>query len=262
MGIFKENWLQIRGHVKYDILKYLCVAAGGLVIAAIAYLLNLIKHLPTWGSPLGVLIVALAAFWWLGRALSRPQPITPPSEPMPEPASITKAVDLRGQFLELYLAKFDDLIGVTTTFMAVHMKIVNHGNDEVTITECGAHASLGKFYADGKVLSSIPALWRIKKKQEGISPAACLEYQIDPLLNTKDIYKKGIPIDGWLAFEFFLIGEGIEFPNAKFDVSFKDSLGNSHTITRPPGVYPTDGELIRIVVPPPPPPLPPNTSAP
>jgi hypothetical protein len=70
-------------------------------------------------------------------------------------------------------------------------------------------------------------------------------------------YKKGIPHHGWFAFEFTLLGDGMEFPNAKIDLFLRDSLGNPHTITRIAGVYPKTGELIRIT----PPAIPPTTSA-
>jgi len=178
-------------------------------------------------------------------------PLSPPQQNvtvLPKTIEDPKLVDLRGDIRETYLAQFDTLMHGSRTYLVLNVHIVNHGPDTATIIGCGVRASLGSFRADGTVLDSIPDSWRIKKMRKGVVLGVVYdEHLIEPLLGVKgheEIYTKGIPHEGWLAFEFTLWGH-MEFPNAQIELFLLDSLKGSHTIVRPAGVYSKEGELIQ-----------------
>lgn len=185
-------------------------------------------------------------------AIAKAPPSSPrpsiPAEPRVLLPSPPKTVDLRGQILELYLAQFEDLLHTSRTYMVMKVRIVNHGADEVTISGVGARASLADFSVDGEIITTDLSWLRIKRKREGVLLAVVYDVlAIEPFLGVnphEEVYKKGKPHEGWLAFEFKVWGNK-EFPNAQVELFLKDALGNSHTVVRPAGVYEKTGELVR-----------------
>jgi hypothetical protein len=153
-------------------------------------------------------------------------------------------VDLQGRFLELYIQSFEDMLHISKTYVAMKIQIVNHGPDETTIVSCGLHISLGPWKIDGQIMTAIPDTWRVKKQRENSFLVPTYdEVSLEPLLRASEVYRKGHPVQGWLAFELFVFGD-VEFPNAQFDLNVTDSFDVTHTITRKAGVYPRAGELI------------------
>ena len=97
-------------------------------------------------------------------------------------------------------------------------------------------------------MKNIPPHWSIRRRKEGTLSFTFEETLIEPALGSEphiEVYKKGIPREGWLAFEAYPWGE-VEFPNAQFDLHLKDSLGGAHCIRRPSGVYAKTGEFMLV----------------
>jgi hypothetical protein len=157
-------------------------------------------------------------------------------------------VDLHGEVLELYFHKDNDILGFPEhTTVVMKVQLTNHGQDQATITQCGLTVMLGDFRVEGALLQTLPDSWRIQKRKE--SSALNLEYidmPIGPCLGEtpeKEVYRKGVPRVGWLAFDFYF-QENVEFPNAQFTLLLKDSLGGTHRIYREPMVYRKTGEIV------------------
>ncbi len=171
--------------------------------------------------------------------------MTPPPPP-PVTLSIPLRVDLQGEIQELYFLS-EGLFGLLTTYVLIKVQIVNKGSDEATITNVGLRAAIGDSYVDGKIMNKIPDSWRIKKMKEGMLTTGYEETPIDRCLGAEahtEIYRKGVPHVGWIAFEFYSVGD-VEFPNAEFNLLLKDSFGNDHRIQRKPMFYKRTGELVR-----------------
>ena len=260
MGMFRENWEQIRGNLKYDLIKYTFVFAGAVVMAASAYLASLLKNLPTWFLPSAVLAVALIAFWWLGRTLNGRKAIQADEEPqeplsfqpagqLPAPSLASpepKPVDLRGEILELYFDR-QCTPGISLQVsILMKIRITNHGPDQAAITGWTLHFQLGEEIPRAAEVIDIPSVWWIKKWRADLFNREPIKEKIDVRLNelpTTSTYQKGVPQTGWIAFEYFT-GEDIEFPNARFIVHAQDSFGNRHTFQRPAGIYRRLGQLM------------------
>jgi len=165
------------------------------------------------------------------------------------PSSVSPlSVDLRGEILELYFHKDNDIPSFQEHITVVmKVQLVNHGTAEATVTRCGLHVCIGQERLAGSLVNHVPDSWRIKKrKAAGVLNLDYVETQIEPCLGEApehEIYRKGVPRVGWLAFEFHVL-ENIEFPNAKFTLSFRDSLGGDHCVERPPMLYRKVGTLL------------------
>lgn len=168
--------------------------------------------------------------------------------PPPLPIVVHPPVDLRGEIQELYFYK-PVVLGVSIrTLIVMKVRVVNHGPDEATVTHVGLHVGLEGFQQDCAI-TNIPDSFRIKRRREGDFDLILPSYQettIAPILGGqahKEIYKKGLPHEGWLAFECYSL-QDVEFPNARFDLHLKDSLGGTHCISRKSMVYIRDAELV------------------
>jgi hypothetical protein len=123
---------------------------------------------------------------------------------------------------------------------------VNRGTSDATITRVGLRIELGDFRKGGDPIQ-IPSGLRVKRERAGTFIGTVFdEFPMEPVLGVStnsEIYRRGIPKEGWLAFEVYAHGTE-EFPNAQFDLLLEDSFGNTHQITRSAGVYRTVGELV------------------
>jgi hypothetical protein len=156
-----------------------------------------------------------------------------------------KSVDLQGEILELYISRTGIIATPSLLYIVLKVRVVNHGPDETTIMGCGLHISLGQFQLDGEIAKT-PPKWHIKKKKKGAFNLQYEDVPIDPYLGANphaEVYRKGIPREGWLAFEVYLFGDA-EFPNAQFELFFQDALRGEHHIRRLAGVYERTGELV------------------
>ena len=153
-------------------------------------------------------------------------------------------VDLRGQILEFLLASEDDWVMPRRFYVAIRVQIVNHGEDEATITSYRLHVSLGSFEDDGAVIANLPAAWCVRRRKQNSFAPAYEDMRPEPRLNATNIYKKGIPVEGWLFFELYEYGD-VELPNVQVDLLVKDSFAGEHVITREAGVYPQQSALAR-----------------
>lgn len=102
--------------------------------------------------------------------------LVPPYQHLPDgepgkrvPASPPRPVDLRGEILELYFRKRDDILSFPSqTTVVMKVQVVNHGPQEATITHLGLEVCLGRDQFMGTVVNRIPETWRIKRRDEGI----------------------------------------------------------------------------------------------
>jgi hypothetical protein len=155
-----------------------------------------------------------------------------------------RPVDLRGEILELYFHEQNSILGVSECVTVImRMRIVNHGPTEATITHCDLQVCLGQERLSGSLLNRRPDSWAIRRRDDKILSVAYVETAIAPLLGADDIYPKGIPRSGFMLFEVYSL-QNIEFPNAHFVLSLKDSLGGVHCIERKPMFYRKTGELV------------------
>jgi hypothetical protein len=135
---------------------------------------------------------------------------------------------------------------MSKTYVVMKVQVVNHGNDEAAAVKCALGMALGTWQSSGTVMNIVPSAWRIRKKRDGSFLGNVYDdHPLEPLLRASQVYKKGHPCTGWLAFETYAYGD-VEFPNVEFDIILTDSLGGIHHIKRQPGVYPRTGELVRI----------------
>lgn len=255
-GWLRKLWKKVEGHVYYEILKFLALTAISVIST---YVVARARH-STREDWLGYLILAFMVFCALvlsnlyvtkGR-----QELDPPKSnevPVSVPVNLSEAilsprsVDLQGEFLEVFIQTFDE-IAVTRTYVLIKVRIVNAGKDEVTIVEKKLDISLPNWRAVATSVD-IPDHWRLKKPNPRVLLAiSYVETEITPKLGANpldEVYKKGLPKEGWLAFELYISRGETAFPNAQFDLLLTDSLGNQHRIRRNMGLYPTLGELIR-----------------
>jgi hypothetical protein len=258
MGSMKWEWLKrqyedIKGHYKWAIITWLVAGSG---FTWLVHFLQAALHANIAGwLALAAPIFSILAVGYLVFVSSRttkavsPTPSNSAMLPAPSQPSlrIPSPVDLRGEIQELYFYKPHAPLVSGKTFVVMKVRIVNHGPDEATITHVSLQAKLGDFQKNGEI-TNIPDSWRIKKKGTGELDLILPTYRettIAPVLDNppqKEIYKKGIPHEGWVAFECYDFND-IEFPNAQFDVHLKDSLGGSHLITRKSMVYIRKGQI-------------------
>jgi hypothetical protein len=248
----KRQHEDIKGHYKWAIITWLVAGSG---FTWLVQRLQAVLHANIAGwLALAAPIFSILAVGYLVFVSSRTTPTVPSTRsdkvtlPLPSPQPVVcLSVDLRGEIQELYFYKPQDFgMPAPKTIVVMKVRIVNHGPDEATITHVGLRANLEDFQQNGEV-TNILELWRInRRKGESMIFPTFEETSLAPVLGGqahKEIYKKGLPHEGWLAFEFFDFRD-VEFPNAQFDLYLKDSLGGSHCISRKSMVYIKQGELV------------------
>lgn len=256
------QWKEIRGNLKYDLF----VRAPGVAIfsAAVSWSFREVEKARGIASQdllgyiiLGVLVFCALVLTWIAARremslrsasvisaaplsgnipVARSEPSTPQAPP---------PVDLQGQILEVCISNPEIATQPSRAYVAIRVQIVNHGHVEAAIIGCGLQIKLGEFQLEGQVIA-IPVEWRIKRKKEGLFVLAYEAFPLEPRIGaqpTEEIFKRGYPIRGWLAFEAYVWGD-VEFPNAQFDLHLKDSLGGEHCIRRTAGVYAKQGALV------------------
>jgi hypothetical protein len=164
--------------------------------------------------------------------------VTPP--PKPEIESSPKAIDLRGEILEIYFDKADDIPSFPScTTILMKVQVVNHGPMEATITSMGLLVHLGRHQEIGELLTIVPASWRVKYRDPQYMHIVYIETPVEPLLGhnpQSETYRTAIQRVGWVAFKIYA-QENIEFPNAEFTLCLVDSLDSQHWIVRKPQIY-------------------------
>ena len=187
----------------------------------------------------GIIFVVAAVLMYLSLKVHRLRPINNRTD-KPD------LTDLRGEILELYFHKVDDIPSFPSHIVVVmKAQIVNHGSDEVTITHCGLEVRIGTDALSGSLISNVPDSWRIRKRNEEVIHIDYKHMLIEPLLGAAqdEIYRKGVPRIGWLVFEFWN-QENIDFPNARFTILIRDSLGGEHRVERKPMLYKKIGQIV------------------
>jgi len=256
-GRIHNFWTKIQGHLYYDIAKSIALS---LFATASAYLVQRIRHAPQQDF-LGYVILAVLIFcafmlaWIASRstgraALNSKSPDTPPPKtdaPMPAPFTLppAPAVDLRGEILELYFHREEIPITSTVT-VVMKVQIVNHGPVDATITAVRLQIRVGTDNLHADLPKVIPDSWRFRRRKNELFNFAYEDIPFDVRLGVvphDEIYRKGVPRVGWLAFEFISM-EHFEFPNAEFTLLLRDSLGGEHRIQRKPAFYKKTGEII------------------
>jgi hypothetical protein len=266
MNWMRKEWEEIRPHIKAHIV----IVAGTAVISATGvWITRFIQNqigvslLPTrFYIVLAVLIfcallLSIILLFVLSRFLngsSSPASQAPPVIPTNKTASelaVTKAVDLRGQFDEMFF--FRPVTGMEAFFsypysVLFKLTITNVGTDETTIVGWNLGLWMGNDFLGGKI-TKIPASWHIRRY--GTDLYNLNQFHDEPLeekidkLPSGEAFRKGIPRTGWIAFEV-QAWQG-ELPhNAYFRIVAKDSFGNEHNFDRPAQNYIKTGELVSI----------------
>jgi hypothetical protein len=279
MEVLRQQWDDIRGNFKWQIIVAIFGLLGGnaLLSAFVAWIAKVFQRmigLPVLPARFYVVlailvfcVIVLSAIFLLvftafmakrnpSKLSPEPQTCMPPEEEgaylpaVPNPPVVPeppKAVDLKGEFLELYFYRPDVFnLVVQRVYVLMKMRIVNCGPDEATITswQLGVQLDDG-FQLDGSLVS-IPPLWRIKRRKEGFLNLVYFEDSMDVCLSAlphSETYRKGVPRVGWVAFECCLF-ENVEFPNAQFDLRIDDSLSGRHCIQKMPSIYRRMGEVV------------------
>jgi len=260
------KWLQgqyddIKGNAKWALLYWLALGSGlTWIIHHIqdAYRTNIASWLAL-AAPIFSILAVLYLVWIVSSRIPplktqsiadklalipvpAPEP-KPPANPPQLPRQLP--VDLRGEIEEIYFQKqgFGAFIFAMKIFILMKVRIVNHGPDDATITHIGLSATVGRRSLECTVMDAVPSAWRIKRLKAGSFFGETVETTIAPDLLPDEIYKKGIPHSGWLAFEYTPLKD-CEFPNAEFVMHLKDSLGGIHTIRHEATIYYREGEIV------------------
>jgi hypothetical protein len=262
MKSLKEQWAELLPHIKAHIVIQFGTAllTSAIVSGVGLWVAHLLERL-VGGPKLPTLFyLALALLFFCAILLANllsavaikpstttiapaPQELPAPTEAIVLPP-IQKPVDFHGRFLEIYFSKPDPL-PITSYFVLVKLEMVNRGPDEATASFRGIVVSLPGYKRSGGV-HQFPEWWRIRRRKPDTLLPVYEELPCDPQLGLnphEEIYRKGIPRVGWIAFEMYLPPTE-EFHNAQMDIHVHDSLGGTHVIRRELGVYYVPGELL------------------
>lgn len=259
------NWLRrqyedIKGNAKWALLYWLVLGSGlTWIIHHIQYAYH--ANIAGWlalAAPIFSILAVLYLVWIVSSRMPplKTQKVTDKLDLIPVPAPQLTApaklpqpprqlpVDLRGEIEEIYFQKQAGLFLLTLKmFIVMKVRIVNHGPDDATITHIALSATVGRETVECTVMNAVPSAWRIKRQKAGSFFGETVETTISPDLPPNEIYEKGIPHSGWLAFECMPLKD-CEFPNAEFKLHLKDSLGGIHTIRREAMIYYREGEIV------------------
>jgi hypothetical protein len=178
------------------------------------------------------------------KPLTLPPPPAPTLPALPSPPA---PVNLQGEIQELYF-KSEGIPGLLQKmFVVMKVRVVNFGPDEAAITDIKLNVNVGESHLAADFVKTIPNDWRIKKRITDLFSIAYDETPLEPPLLSAEsepqIYRKGVPKTGWIAFEWSGFSD-IEFPNGEFVLFLKDSFGKWHVVTRKPMVYEKPGEIV------------------
>jgi len=258
---FEDQWNQIRGHVKYDLIKWVVLAGIPGASAAIPFLLHWVqsgRHAPQQDLLgyviLGILIfcaLTLTAilFFVAAKMTKAASPGDSSASATYEETSIPKPVDLRGEVLDLYFRDTPQAYGNYDVFMK--LRVTNHGFQEATVAEWNLYVSVGEHESTG-TQAQIPATLQLKTREPSgvFSEESFLHTALTPTFRAEDTYRNAIHRTGWIAFTVVTWGNEAWPVNAVFRVKMTDSLGDEHWIQRPSQPYFKTGELV-VVEPPP-----------
>ena len=250
------QWKQVRGHVKYDLIKWAVFAAIATTSTAIPFALHGIqsfRHAPQQDL-LGYLILGLLIFCalicsalFVRQRQTKTDDLTiedviqiQPGEP-PAP----KPVDLRGSVLNLYFRE----VGYAAYEVFMKLRITNHGLQEATVTECVLDILIGEDQSTGTQIQ-IPATLQLETEESNAVGVIRVNHTaLIPTISPDDVYRKAIPWTRWIAFGVTAWGNQSLPYNAAFMVRMTDSLGGEHSIDYPPQPYIKSGEIV-VVEPP------------
>jgi hypothetical protein len=128
----------------------------------------------------------------------------------------------------------------TNCRILLNVRITNRGSDEFVITKWELTVLINGFgVTHAAHHRPVPESWFIKRQGRGS--------EIEQRFNPEDLqpprFKKGIPVVGWILFEYYTADQ-CSFPyNAGFKLNLHDSLGHEHVGMKPPAVYAWTGDI-------------------
>src|SRR6266851_4896821 len=245
----RRQWADIKGHLKWDLIKWSIASTAGVTIAAGVALWQAIKHAPVDRYLFGVLFFGSATlFFYLSNRLIPRGVLFNPAESgtgssplvsLPEAAVDPRNPNLKGHIYEV-LFYVDRQPLLSDIELLLHLEIVNHGEQEVSIMEWKLELGVGEASMDCEE-AEIPADWRIFRR-EGWGPEVSEEPK-DKLTTPTEPLRKGVPRIGWVNFKWAPFGRALAPHNAKFTLKAVDALGGEHVVAvLGPGIFEERGE--------------------
>ena len=249
---FIEQWRQIRGNFKYDLIRSFVLAA---VLASGSGIVNKIRHIPLdWVGLISVFLIGVAVLLLIDRrqtALMGPLPARVDLEEKP----VADADPLR---VELYEPTFiAPKVGDFAFKLLVGKYVAEGKRPEEATTDCDllielyvVNKNTKKIYIrDFAAWMEIAGVWQRLKLDENFDVDDLWSGQVEYGLEPKDgstspeepsslpdllKYRKadlqpGEPIEGWLKFTAIGINPQIKYP---LRVAVIDSLGTEHHIDK------------------------------
>src|SRR6266403_89797 len=249
----RRQWIDIKGNLKWDLITWAIASTAGVTIAAGVALWQAIKHAPVDRYLFLALFLASATlfFYLCNRfiprgGLSNPTESKISSSPLISLQEVPvdpRRPNLKGQVFEIlfYVEKQPLLYDIE---LLVHLQVVNHGEQEVSITEWKLELEVGGKSTECEE-AEIPADWRVVRR-EGWR-AEVLEEPKDKLSTPTEPLRKGVPRIGWINFKWEAFGRALAPHNAKFTLKAVDALGGEHvTAVMGLGFFEETGEIRRV----------------
>lgn len=238
---FTEQWKQIRGNLKYELVRQVFLTLGGATLIATvgAVLQSVFSNVDKIWFVFGGLFVFSCLIFILG--LRRPNEHSGQEGTAPQTATIAErdkpTVDpVHVEILEVLFsgAPFD-----TNCRILMNLRITNRNSDEFVITNWELTVLINGFgVRHAAHHRPVPESWFIKRQGRGS--------ELGHRFNPGDLlprFEKGMPIAGWILFEYYT-AEACSFPyNAGFKISMRDSLGHEHVGMKPPAAYVWTGDI-------------------
>ena len=236
-----EQWKQIRGNLKYELLRLVFLTLGGATLIATmgAVLQRAFGNADKIWFVFGGLFVFSCLIFILG--LRRPDKHSGQESTAPQSATIVDrdkptADPVHIEILEVLFsgATFD-----TYCYILINVRITNRNSDQFVITKWELTVLInGSGVTHAAHHRPVPPSYFIKRQDR----ESKLEHCFNPGDNLPR-FEKGIPVVGWVFF-LYTTADRCSFPyNAGFKLTTYDSLGKEHVGMKPPAAYVWTGDI-------------------
>jgi hypothetical protein len=250
-GWLGQQYRDIKGHLKFEMLRQLVAILSGATVVGLLYAFwQRLRQVPIdlylFG---GLFILSAVIFLYFARGVqtvrSAEQSKEEPSEPVPAPALIPtptpvdpRKPDLKCEIQEIlfYVEKLGILSNI---YVLAQVRVVNYGEQEVGVTAWKLTVEAGKNVSRAKE-EPIPRDWKIRRWMPGKSDVV---KKIDKKFTESEPFKKGIPQLGWILFKLATMPPQHPPYAAKFTLEAKDALGDKHVTIRDPSFMEESGEI-------------------
>lgn len=243
-----EQWRQVRGHIKFEIGKWLIFNAlgGATLIGLVVWFRQKLLHAsPDWYLFGFVFAASLILFLYSDAKIVKnffsrtSSPIPSSQDPAPEIPLEPHKARLKADILDI-LFHTERFALMNDVFVLLQVRVVNHGEEEVVINEWKLETWVGEDKFNLEQVD-IPEIWRIKHTPPG-GPYS-VENPDRHLIEGP--LRKGIPQTCWVNFKMQALGRVLPPHNAKFVLTLEDALGATHVAeTLAPGFFAETGYII------------------